>query len=280
MDITPQQKLYPLCRTYPWERMGANPQHLKFWHSVTTRGRSSNPSGKAQLAWIRVRNMLYELADEYSKHELTPKQFKDLLVLAAQQVGWYQAPSGRKGFTAIVEGKPELRRCSKCKKEKPLPDFRTQASEKRKATYNWGRDGKATANLRTYIHALCTSCRAERKRKPKAQKGTVRGKALRKTMEVVAKLSQNFIKRMEKSRNIDDYEWVCADERYYFHKMRLAAINQARDALNKLEVSADQPVPDKWQMLLPQDVRHRLFARFEETVLPAWSGKGKQPKCF
>lgn len=258
-----------------------SPQPVKFWQTIAAKAKRPATNPRAMVAWKKVLERLEDQASGVAaRTEYTPAEFKAMLIEAATQAQWYRAPSARKGFTAEVEGQPDMRRCSKCQKVKPLPDFRAQASEKRKATYNWGKDGKATADLRTYVHALCTTCRAERKRKHKAPKGTVKGKALRKTMEVVAKLSQNFIKRMEESRDIDDYEWVCADERYYFHRMRLAAIAQARNALNKLEVSLDQPVPDKWQMLLPKDVRQRLFARFEETVLAAWSGKGKQPKCF
>jgi hypothetical protein len=43
---------------------------------------------------------------------------------------------------------------------------------------------------------------------------------------------------------------------------------------------ADEELPEKWQMLIPATQRHALFTRFQEDVMPMWSGKGKQPKCF
>ena len=279
MDTTPQHIIYPACRTYKWERIGPNAQHLKFWHSIASNAKSASKNPRAQIAWRRVIEELHRLADDESIGELTPPAFKAILIAKAKASDWYQTPSGRKGFTSAVEGKPDFKRCSKCTREKPIKEFNAEASAKRKLKYNWGRDGKPTADRRLFIHALCASCRAERTRRPKAAKGEIRGANLRKQMEAIFKLSRNFIVAFENEYDVLDPEWVCVDQRYFFHKVRLDAVRIARDALDK-SIGSNEPIPEKWQMLLPVEIRHGLFKRFNDDVLPMWSGKGKQPKCF
>jgi len=274
VDITNSQRIYPACRTYPWERVGANAQGIKFWQDTAIKAKRVSKNPRATVAWNKTLEHLEDLAGQFGKKELTPAQFKAVLLLAASEAQWYQAPSGRKGFNARIEGEPDKRRCSRCMKIKDRKDFRAEASDKRKIKYNWGRDGTPTADKRFLLHALCSSCRAERTRKPKSKRGEVRGAKLRAQMEPVLKNSRVFLSKFEN----DDPESI-VDQRYYFHKRRVDAIQQARAILDKLEITAD-PMPVKWQMLLPQDVRQRLLDLFQDAVLPMWSGKGKQPKCF
>lgn len=274
VDITQPPRPYPECRTYAWERIGSLAQPVKFWQTIANNAKNASKNPRALIAWRRTLDYLEDVVSTHDMSALTPKQFKEILLLAASEAGWYQAPSGRKGFTATVEGEPDKRRCSGCKQIKDSKDFRAEASDKRKAKYNWGRDGKPTADRRLYTHALCSACRANKARKPLAKRGSPRGSTLRKQMEIPFKLSTNHIASWGDTNEAD-----IADPRYYFHKMRLKAISQARATLNLLEVTTD-PMPEKWQMLLPEDVRHRLHAVFQTQVLPMWSGKGRQPRCF
>lgn len=279
MDTSTHKVVYPACRTYAWERIGINPQYMKFWHSIATNAKGASKNPRAHITWHDVIQELYRLTEDENRDSLTPAEFKAVLIAKAGERGWYRQTSARTGFTAKVEGRSDLRRCSKCIKEKPVDDFKAEATPKRKVKYNWGKDGNPTADRRLYTHHLCSACRADKKRKPKAQRGLVRCAHLRTQMDVVFKLSRNFIASVEDKRDESDLDWVCSDQRYYFHKIRLDAIRQVRAMLDTLEIS-DEPVPEKWQMLLSPEVRQRLFKRFEEDVLPAWSGRGKQPKCF
>lgn len=226
------------------------------------------------LTWKRTLEHIEDLVSGSSKHELTPAQFKEMLIRFATEAGWYQAPSGRKGFTATVEGQPDKRRCSGCKQIRDIKDFNAEASPARKAKYNWGRDGKPTADKRFYTHALCSNCRANKTRRPPAKRGKQRGAPLRKQMEIPFKLSINFINAI----GIENTEDI-VDPRYYFHKLRLDAIKQAKATLSLLEVTTEA-LPEKWQMLLDKETRHRLHSIFQNQVLPMWSGKGRQPRCF
>lgn len=274
MDTTTQQP-YPMCRLYPWERIGVNAQHVKFWQSVALKTKGSAKNPRAVVAWKKVLERLEDNASGAEPTtEYTPAEFKALLVQAARDAVWLKAPSARKGFTAKVEGDPTKRRCSGCEKVKDVGDFRAEASDKRKATYNWGRDGQPTAAKRFYTHALCSTCRADKKRRPLAKMGTPKGAALRKQMEVPLKLSQRFLAQFD---GVEPEDIV--DQRYYFHKMRLDAIRNARLTLDTLE-GAEQEIPHLWQLLIPTDLRHRIYERFEQDVMPLWSGKGKEPKCF
>jgi hypothetical protein len=239
----------------------------------------SATGSRAIVTWLKVKQYLDELVEDFNITTLTPKKFRKILELAARESEWYPAPNARKGFKAVDANKPGIKRCAKCNNEKPVEDFKAEASEKRKLKYNWGREGKATAAKRIYIHSLCSVCRSNRNRKPTAQRGTVKGAAIRKQMSLINKLSHNFIAAIDQRRDPDDADWICADQRYYFHKARLRALETARKELERLEI-ANEPTPDKWQMLLDQPTRHRLLTMFNEIALPMWSGRGKQPKCF
>lgn len=267
-------KPYPQCRTYAWERIGSLAQPVKFWQTIATNAKNSSTNPRAMRAWAKTLEYVEDVVSNYNRSELTPAQFKQLLILSATEAHWYQAPSGRKGFTATVEGEPNKRRCSGCKQIKDTKDFNAEASAKRKAKYNWGKDGQPTAAKRFYTHALCSTCRANKTRRPLAKRGKQRGSELRKQTVLPLKLSTNYVAAWK-----DTDEASISDARYFFHKLRIDAIRQARDTLDLLAPTTE-PLPDKWQMLLPQDVRHRLHRMFETQVLPEWSGKGKQPRCF
>jgi len=279
VDTTKQLLPYPQCRTYAWERIGSQAHDQKFWRSIASNAKSASKNGRAVLTWKRVIEELYRLADEESKGTFTPDEFKAILIEQACNVGWFQAESGRKGFTSEVEGRPDLKRCAKCQSEKPKADFNAEASDKRKLNYNWGKDGTPAQTKRFYSHHLCANCRADKKRKPVAKRGTDRCAPLRKQMDLVYKLSHNFVTTFEQDNDIFDPDWVCLDQRYFFHKIRLDAVRKARDELLRMDL-ADEELPEKWQMLIPATQRHALFTRFQEDVMPMWSGKGKQPKCF
>lgn len=274
MDITQPQRPYPECRTYRWERIGPLAQPVKFWQTIANNAKNASKNPRAMIAWNKTLSYLEDVVSNYNQDELTPQQFKEALIRFATESGWYQAPSGRKGFTAEVEGQPDKRRCSGCKQVKDIKDYRAEASDARKAKYNWGRDGKPTADKRFYTHALCSNCRANKTRRPPAKRGTQRGAPLRKQMEVPLKLSTNFINAID----IENTEDI-VDPRYYFHRMRIDAIKQAKATLSLLEVTKEE-LPQKWQMLLDKETRHRLHDIFHNQVLPMWSGKGRQPRCF
>lgn len=294
---------YPKTRTYSWQTVGWQPIERNskrgfYWRKIVAAALNSATKGTPpEAAWYLMDKYLTraqetETLREQGKvrfnelngqYEMPPETFHELLVLAAEKSLWFRKPSGRKGFTAEVEGQPDMRRCSGCNKAKPKSEFRAEASEKRKATYNWGKDGKATADKRFYTHALCTNCRGNSKRKKPAPRKNYpfakRMVALKERMTYLHGQSRAAMKRIEE----DEALWVedvCLQEAYRFHKLRIRAIDEAREKLTELYTfKREQPLPDSWQKLVAVELREKLEALFSKEVLGR-RVRGKPPQCF
>lgn len=271
---------YPENRTYGWEAFGAIPVPISgrvptTWTKLALNAYRAAKNQRQRSTWKDVLDALSDIECEYDIHELTAKKFKQLLIAAAKQNQWMKRQSARTGFTAFVDGQPDMRRCYKCLQVKPRGDFRAVSTEAKKSVYK-----QSTEERTYYTHTLCSTCRAEKRtascRKPRALKGVPlmphtleKAKLLRARMSVLYGRSS-----LARKRDADEL-----DQATQFHKLRLLCIDRARSALDGLLLSGGE-VPDDWRFLLSKEDRQKLHAWHAEMVLPTWSGKGHTPSCF
>lgn len=270
---------YPAHHTYKWERDPSRPTYMRDWQDLAQRCANSAKSEAQIRSWVRVMEYLDELAD-IGRGVLKPKQFKDVLMLAASENNWGKRTSPRAGFTATVENEPDKRRCARCQKVKDRSDFRAEASDKKKLRYNWSVNNKPTEKERMYIHHLCSTCRynnTRRKAFPKT-KPPSHTDNLRRRMSALYAKSKTFVEQTRSSPAgwMDDY---CVDSRYHFHLKRMKVIEQARDILNGLVRTNPTGIPMEWKYLLPPKVREDLQEDFEQNMYSVRT-RGQPMACF
>ena len=271
---------YPESRKYSWESFGETSVYISgrkspTWTKIASHCLNAATKSEQRASWKDVLEALEALECDYDIHALTAKKFKQLVVGAAKQNNWMRRTSTRKGFTAFVEGQPDMRRCYKCAVAKPIADFRAVVSEAKKEIY------RHSKNERTYYtHTLCSHCRASRRAKASAKPIARRGKgvtpdAFENAQRLRARMTM-FYMRSKHQISRDTAELNAATA---FHKMRLKLIDAARAELERRLFKGEE-VPEDWRFLLEKDMRTRLHNTFNEVILPAWSGRGRTPSCF
>lgn len=290
---------YPETRHYKWDLLpharvleaskhDDDPKAFSWLKLVTQYIKSAKPHTPQHATWLDVRKHLVDMVKAEQQPPLTydeglgtwvmkASNFRKLLTACAQHNKWSGRTSTRAGFTAKVEGRPDLRRCSKCSAERPVQEFRAHASDKRKIKYGWGKNDNPTHAIRYYTHHLCAECRYARSSKPERIKSSPELAELRKQMNAVYVKSHAFVREVEGQRPVGWVDGVYLDSAYYFHKARAKAVENARAKL--LAWINDKPLPKLWSDLLSPTERVKVQELFNQHIAPYYR-RGKPPKCF
>lgn len=290
---------YPETRRYKWDLIAQarvleaskyddDPKAFSWLKLVTQYIKSAKPGSAQHTTWLSVRKHLLDMVEAEQQPPLVydedigtwamkSSNFRKLVVACARHHAWEGRKATRAGFTAAVEGRPDLRRCSKCTCEKPLQEFRAHASNKRKATYGWGKNGNPTHAIRYYTHHLCADCRYEKSSKTERIKSSPELTELRTKMAAVYGVSRAFVRDKDDRKPTGWADGVCVDAAYYFHKARIKAVESARAALTQWPV--DKTLPKLWSDLLTPPERIKVQQLFDQHVAP-FRTRGKPPKCF
>jgi len=301
VDIVDTKQTYPESRRYTWDtrkfervlepaKYDDDPKAFSWLGVVKQYLASGTPDTPAYATWLKVRSTLLDMVanetnppliyDENSgAWTLKATNFRRIVVLCARECRWFTREATRKGVRAVVDGRPDLRRCMKCLGEKPAREFNAEASDKKKIAYGWGKNGNPTHARRFYTHHLCADCRYEAKArsKTKRKESTPEVRELRKQIANAMSRSHPFIKEQDDMNPIGWDQGVCLNGAYYFHKTRLKAAEQARNALSTW--GDGQPLPKRWEGLLTPTMRVKVQDLFNEHVL-AYHRRGQPPKCF
>lgn len=290
---------YPETRRYKWDLLTTarvleankyddNPKAFSWLKLVTQYIKSAQPDTPQYATWLDVRKKLLDMVEAEQQPPLIydedlgtwvmkASNFRKLVVACARHNGWGGRKSTRAGFTATVEGRPDLRRCSKCMAEKPVGEYRAHASDKRKVQYGWGKNGNPTHAIRYYTHHLCADCRHTKASKPKRIKNSPELTDLRKQMSVVYGKSLAYVREKDDMKPIGWVDGIYLDPAYYFHKARTKAVENARTTLASWP--ADKALPKLWSGLLSPTERTKVQDLFDQHIAP-FRTRGKPPKCF
>jgi hypothetical protein len=162
----PHNYLVPATKNYLFE--AEKQRKLSFWRRYAYR---FAPIKTALLSYID------ELGFEIGRRTMSGKQFKDLMLIAAEECDWTIArrvvPAPRKRLT----DDPNYRVCIQCGQTKPTKDFITIPTHAQMASYGWAKDvdyvaheppdGTRAVSLtregmrrkRKTLHAKCAVCR-------------------------------------------------------------------------------------------------------------------------
>lgn len=285
---------YPEKTTFRWEEKPRLSMDTAFALLIKSRKQTGSPQRKA--SYVAVIHALEHIQHEHDPASISSAKLKELLIIAAQEHGWYaqdmravRASAGPMPFAP-----PGSKACRKCREVKPTEDFLASVSSARARTYGWSED---TTQKR--VAHLCTPCRKAnqqaqaRKNARSSVKNTFHPEMLRNNPELAARVSkyQTLVNQLRtqadrtraaftnarKSLEIPgegvvyEYQFKTDALRQFYESKRV----YLQAAKHRLEIKFGEttPLPTAWGMLLTQEEQRELAELHAEAVLSCPSNR-------
>lgn len=288
-DRTP----YPLCKRYGWEGP------LRWTHKEMTgflkKMRAQGGSGARHAALTATIKALDDIYEAGKAERFTGDKVKALLVVAANEYGWWQVlPTPRDKRTADANIPEGHKTCAKCGEVKPVERFTAVATAKQKAMYGWRMETR-----RTVTSKLCDVCRPLKLKRQQYLQAKRDSKVLPADPELrklamfdrgikvqAARINVAFHKRKVTLQTPDGpisyIEFENPDDKAFFEeKRRLVTLARQRldEAVNKGTVP-ELPNSGLWQDLLTSDEREYLVALWKQGSWNTTNVRRAPPRIF
>lgn len=246
-----------------------------------------------RAAYIAAHAVLEAIDHEHNPLNISTKKLKQILIVAAQEHGWYAQDMGALRVPMPKDVPIGMKCCRKCREIKPADEFNATPTPERIKRYGWKPD--TTQKVRSH---LCTPCR---KAHQQAQSRKAARRSKTRTLESLNLSKQflednpDFIKRLaayqklannlnthkariraaftnaRKRLELPDvgvvYEYQFAsDELRRFYESKKALVNAALDRL-EIKFGETSPLPVAWGMLLTEEEQRGLAELHAEAAL-------------